>query len=346
LTDDYIDHPYPRARRSGSRRSGRASSARSTTARSRRTSTGVPEGLVTTPQGRGQLFHRFAGESLRTMVRQMGEDQIPVGEALAILHEVLRQDDADRAARSAASRDQAGPRPRPRASGVRERPQVRHAARERADRHGEGPPLDRGEVGARERVRHRRTSWTSSSGSGRRCATRTRERRHGAPRPHRAIDALFVEGTARDRGRLEGHVGGAGRDGRVVRRLLPAAVLRLADLPQLPVGQEVVLREFYVRFSQSREAVVTATTRTRSTRSSRRSRSGSTACGRSSSRSRRSGRRRTSGGRSCRRRASTARSASGRRRARSRCSAAARADHRRRRGRRRSPASSSSARRS
>lgn len=46
-------------------------------------------------QARGEMFHRFAARALTTMA-QLGEDQIPVAEALAILHEVLRQEDIDR----------------------------------------------------------------------------------------------------------------------------------------------------------------------------------------------------------------------------------------------------------
>lgn len=45
-------------------------------------------------QGRGQLFHRTAANCLREMAR-MGEDTIPVDAALAILDEVIAQDDAD-----------------------------------------------------------------------------------------------------------------------------------------------------------------------------------------------------------------------------------------------------------
>jgi hypothetical protein len=46
-------------------------------------------------QARGEMFHRFAARALSTMA-SLGEERIPVGEALEILHEVLRQEDIDR----------------------------------------------------------------------------------------------------------------------------------------------------------------------------------------------------------------------------------------------------------
>lgn len=49
----------------------------------------------TFPQARGQLFHRFAARALREMQAQ-GEPTIEVDVALAILTEVIRQDDVDR----------------------------------------------------------------------------------------------------------------------------------------------------------------------------------------------------------------------------------------------------------
>lgn len=52
-------------------------------------------GWSTHPQARGQLFHRFAARALEAM-NSMDEGQIEVDVALAILHEVLRQDDIDR----------------------------------------------------------------------------------------------------------------------------------------------------------------------------------------------------------------------------------------------------------
>jgi hypothetical protein len=53
------------------------------------------KGWSTHPQARGTIFHRFAGRALTEMNRQ-GERTIEVDVALAILHEVLRQDDVDR----------------------------------------------------------------------------------------------------------------------------------------------------------------------------------------------------------------------------------------------------------
>lgn len=47
-------------------------------------------GWSTHPQGRGQLFHRFAAECLRVM-REQDHESIPVGVALAILEEVCYQ---------------------------------------------------------------------------------------------------------------------------------------------------------------------------------------------------------------------------------------------------------------
>lgn len=52
-------------------------------------------GWTTPPQARGRIFHRFAAKALEAMA-SMDEDSIPVDAALAILHEVLRQDDVDR----------------------------------------------------------------------------------------------------------------------------------------------------------------------------------------------------------------------------------------------------------
>lgn len=46
-------------------------------------------------QARGEMFHRFASKALVQMT-QLGEQRIPVDAALAILHECLRQDDVDR----------------------------------------------------------------------------------------------------------------------------------------------------------------------------------------------------------------------------------------------------------
>lgn len=46
-------------------------------------------------QARGEMFHRFAAQALRTMARQI-EETIPVDAALSILHETLRQRDVDR----------------------------------------------------------------------------------------------------------------------------------------------------------------------------------------------------------------------------------------------------------
>lgn len=47
------------------------------------------------PQGRGTIFHRVADEALRTMVRQQ-ENTIPTDAALEILYEALRQADIDK----------------------------------------------------------------------------------------------------------------------------------------------------------------------------------------------------------------------------------------------------------
>lgn len=52
-------------------------------------------GSSTHPQARGTIFHRFAGRALREMARHK-EKSIEVDVALAILHEVLRQQDIDR----------------------------------------------------------------------------------------------------------------------------------------------------------------------------------------------------------------------------------------------------------
>lgn len=52
-------------------------------------------GTSTHPQARGQIFHRFAGRALREMAR-MHEEEIEVDVAMAIFHEVLRQEDIDR----------------------------------------------------------------------------------------------------------------------------------------------------------------------------------------------------------------------------------------------------------
>jgi hypothetical protein len=46
-------------------------------------------------QARGSMFHRFAARALAQM-HSLGETAIPVDAALAILHEVLRQEDVDR----------------------------------------------------------------------------------------------------------------------------------------------------------------------------------------------------------------------------------------------------------
>jgi hypothetical protein len=51
-------------------------------------------GWSTHPQARGTTFHRVAARCLREM-HAIGDTRIPVDVALAILHEVLRQDDVD-----------------------------------------------------------------------------------------------------------------------------------------------------------------------------------------------------------------------------------------------------------
>jgi hypothetical protein len=53
------------------------------------------KGWSSHPQARGQIFHRFAARALTEMNHQ-NERTIEVDVALAILHEVLRQDDVDR----------------------------------------------------------------------------------------------------------------------------------------------------------------------------------------------------------------------------------------------------------
>jgi hypothetical protein len=53
------------------------------------------QGYSTPPQARGTMFHRFAAECFRVMARQSAK-RIPVGEALAILADVIRQDEVDR----------------------------------------------------------------------------------------------------------------------------------------------------------------------------------------------------------------------------------------------------------
>jgi hypothetical protein len=53
------------------------------------------KGWSTSYQARGQIFHRFAAECLRTMAG-LSEDSIPVDAALGILRDVMRQDDVDR----------------------------------------------------------------------------------------------------------------------------------------------------------------------------------------------------------------------------------------------------------
>jgi hypothetical protein len=47
-------------------------------------------------QARGHMFHRFAAEALRVMA-SVGEDEIPTDAALTILRDLLRQDEVDRA---------------------------------------------------------------------------------------------------------------------------------------------------------------------------------------------------------------------------------------------------------
>lgn len=53
------------------------------------------KGWATHPQARGRTFHHFAAKAMTEMNRQR-EETIEVDVALAILHEVLRQDDLDR----------------------------------------------------------------------------------------------------------------------------------------------------------------------------------------------------------------------------------------------------------
>jgi hypothetical protein len=59
-------------------------------------------GWSTHPQGRGRLFHRFAGEALRAMKAE-GEQSIDVTTAIGILEEVLTQKNADRVCPSCGS---------------------------------------------------------------------------------------------------------------------------------------------------------------------------------------------------------------------------------------------------
>jgi PD-(D/E)XK nuclease superfamily len=92
---DYVDHPYPRAVKRFPVLRQSVLSTFDNCGLAAFFETEYRKGWSTEPQGRGTLFHRFAAECLRTMAKH-GEQEIPVDAALSILRETLRQADADR----------------------------------------------------------------------------------------------------------------------------------------------------------------------------------------------------------------------------------------------------------
>ena len=95
LKDDYVDHPYPRAVKKFPTLRQSLLSTFDNCGLASFFETAYRAGWNTEPQGRGSLFHRFAAECLRTMAAQ-DEEEIPVDAALSILREVLRQATADK----------------------------------------------------------------------------------------------------------------------------------------------------------------------------------------------------------------------------------------------------------
>jgi len=257
LTDDYIDHPYPRAvKRFPTLRQSLLSSFDNCSLTSY-FDTEYRKGWSTTPQGRGQLFHRFAGEALKTMYR-MGEDQIPVGEALAILHETLRQDDADRAC------------PVCGVEKIKRGLDRATCQRECENGHKFDTQLVNVPIAMAKDLHWIVVKWANENAfdignlvdveQRLRAEVRYPDARRGGTVPRQltgAIDALFVEGTDRaivvdwkDTWAVPGETD-VSFSGYFQQRFYAWLVFK-----NYPSVQEVVLREFYVRFSQSREAVV------------------------------------------------------------------------------------------
>lgn len=96
--------PYPKALRRFPRLRQSLLAAFDDCALTSKFNTELRVGWSTHPQARGQIFHRFAGRCLRELVAQ-NEREMDVGVALAILNEVLRQEDVDRVCPTCGTRE-------------------------------------------------------------------------------------------------------------------------------------------------------------------------------------------------------------------------------------------------
>lgn len=256
MQDDYIDHPYPRAvKRFPALRQSLLSSFDNCSLTTYFDHE-YRKGWSTTPQGRGQLFHRFAGECLKTM-SSLGEEMIPVDAALAILRDVLRQDDADREC------PKCGGAVKP---GIDRRTCQRTCeAGHKFDTQLVNVPIDMAKD-----LHWIAVKWAHDNAfdignlvdveQRLRAGVRYPDRRRGGTVPRTLtgqIDALFVEGTERaividwkDTWALPAETD-VSFGGYFQQRFYAWLVFRA-----YPTVQEVVLREFYVRFSKTREATV------------------------------------------------------------------------------------------
>lgn len=215
-------------------------------------------GWSTSPQGRGQLFHRFAGECLRTMARQR-EEQIPVGEALAILAEVLRQDDADRTC------------PVCKTDKIKLGLDAQTGQRTCGNGHSFNTELVNVPMAEAKDLHWVAVKWAHDNAFDIQNLVDVEQRLRANVRyVNRAaggtvdrtltgqIDALFIEGVDRaivvdwkDMWAVPGEAT-VSFSGYFQQRFYAWLVFK-----NYPTVQEVVLREFYVRYSQTREAVVT-----------------------------------------------------------------------------------------
>lgn len=256
MQDDYIDHPYPRAVKKFPTLRQSLLSSFDNCSLTTFFDTEYRKGWSTAPQGRGQLFHRFAGEALRTMSR-MSEEQIPVGEALAILAEILRQADADRACPTCGGAV---------LPGIDKLTCQRTCqAGHRFDTELVNVPIDMAKD-----LHWIAVKWAHDNEfdianlvdveNRLKAVVRYPDARRGGMVPRvltGAIDALFIEGVERaividwkDMWSLPGETD-VSFGGYFQQRFYAWLVFQT-----YPSVQEVVLREFYVRFSKTREATV------------------------------------------------------------------------------------------
>jgi hypothetical protein len=206
------------------------------------------------PQARGTIFHRFAAKALQAMAEQQ-ENTLPTDLAIAILHETLRQHDIDQECPTCGKP-------------VIERKEGRIRCAEGHDHHSGFVNLPSSEV---KDLRWIVVKWANDNAfdianlvdiEQRLSATISYPGPDGSPIERKLtgqLDALFVTGVEdeeaivldwKDTWALPAPQE-VGFDGYFQQRFYAWLVLR--TYPQI---QRVTLREFYVRYSEAREATV------------------------------------------------------------------------------------------